>query len=235
MEEKCGLMSEFSERMRDSGYSERFRQEIIAGAWTGFDKIIIKQQEGIRPIHRLRSFQAEERKTKKRNKKTNWYKSGGYSTVMFCPHTPGGELAAELRKAEEDTADGRLWRVKIVETAGVTVASKYARYPWAGPCPRLDCFCCTTADGPRQTLPCDQNNCCYCIECVTCKNTGPSMIPLVELDGGRTIPAPGEVDKPMIARYWGKSGRNAYTRGQDHLAALINNNNSYSIVKHRDE
>ena len=63
---------------------------------------------------------------------------------MFCPHTPGGELAAELRKAEEDTADGRLWRVKIVETAGVTVASKYARYPWAGPCPRLDCFCCTS-------------------------------------------------------------------------------------------
>ena len=50
---------------------------------------------------------------------------------MLCPHTPGGQTSAELRKANEDTADGRSWRVKIVETAGVNVPSKYAGYPWA--------------------------------------------------------------------------------------------------------
>ena len=48
-------------------------------------------------------------------------------------------------------------------------------------------------------------------------------------------PAPGEIGKPLVARYWGETGRNAYTRGQDYLRALRNNDKSYAVVKHRTD
>ena len=93
-------ISEFSERMRDSGYGERFRHEIISSILQGWDKMMEAQRSGRRPINRPRSWKEKEQAETKWKKKGNWYKSGGYNSVMFCPYTPNSELANKWREIE---------------------------------------------------------------------------------------------------------------------------------------
>ena len=81
------LLSEFSERLRDSGYGERFRVEILRSILDGWKKMVEEQKKGGRPVNRPRKWNQEEREDSKQLKKTSWYKAGGYSTVIFCTYT----------------------------------------------------------------------------------------------------------------------------------------------------
>jgi hypothetical protein len=64
-----------------------------------------------------------------------------------------------------------------------------------GGCGREDCMLCTTGD-KKHRGKCNLNSILYQQTCLTCKNNGVKAI------------------------YIGESGRNAYTRGGDHLTAL---------------
>ena len=74
--------------------------------------MVAEHEAGRRPINRSRHWQSESRKQEKVRKKGNWYKTGGYSTVIFCPYTPGGELAKKWREIEAREVDTRGWRVQ---------------------------------------------------------------------------------------------------------------------------
>ena len=52
---KAAMLSEFMERLRDSGYSHRFRQEILQSVLTGWESIVEEHLAGRRPINRPRS------------------------------------------------------------------------------------------------------------------------------------------------------------------------------------
>ena len=106
---KAAMLTEFSARLRDSGYSERFRQEIIKSILRGWDKMVEEHSAGRRPINRSKSWQEDRRRREKIRKKSTWYKSGGYSTVMFCPWTPGSELAKRWREIEARGSANRGW------------------------------------------------------------------------------------------------------------------------------
>ena len=80
------MLSEFSERLRDSGYGKRFRVEIMKSILDGWKKMVEEQKKGGKPINCPRQWNQEERKDSKRSKKTSWYKAGGYSTVIFCTY-----------------------------------------------------------------------------------------------------------------------------------------------------
>ena len=56
-----------------SGYSEKFRLEIIQSAIRGYEKQCEAADRGIRPLHRNRGFQKEERWKKKALSKTIWF------------------------------------------------------------------------------------------------------------------------------------------------------------------
>ena len=83
--ETAAALSEFSERMRDSGYGEKFRHEIISSILQGWDKMVEAQNSGKRPINRPRSWKEKDRRETKWRKKSNWYKTGGNSPIMLCP------------------------------------------------------------------------------------------------------------------------------------------------------
>ena len=111
--EKAAMLSEFAARLRDSGYNEKFRKQIIQSILGGWDKMLAEHEAGRRPINRSRNWQSEKRRQEKVRKKSNWYKTGGYSTVIFCPYTPGGELAKKWREIEareaQEAGDTRWW------------------------------------------------------------------------------------------------------------------------------
>ena len=68
-EEKAEMLSIFMERMRDSGYGERFRQEVLVSIINGWKKMLEEQEAGRRPINRPRRWREDERRESKWRKK----------------------------------------------------------------------------------------------------------------------------------------------------------------------
>ena len=184
-EEKANMLSTFCERMRDSGYGEKFRLQIISSILVGWRKMVAAQEEGLRPINRPRSWNQGEREENKWRKKATWYKQGGYTTVMFCPFTPNSTLANRWREAEARGAVTRGWRYRVVELGGRSVRSQLCRFPWGVPCtdPTRCMVCSTGGKGP-----CTTPGCTYSVQCLTCRDRGPDTVPLEEEVEGKRRP-----------------------------------------------
>ena len=120
---------------------------------------------------------------------------------IFVPHTPRGFLANAMREKEAQNNQGRKIRFKIVERGGVTLEQKLRRSnPWAGG----EC-------GRPRCFPCrgDGGNCStesitYTLWCEECGDE--------------------------VAAYKGESGRNAYSRGIEHLEYLEANDEDKSVL-----
>ena len=164
---KLPHLNEFTERMRDSGYPENMRYEIIQSGLKGYNKMLEVEQAGGRPVNRPQRLDRIERKKQKMTKKDNWYRNDTFSTVLFIPCTPGSLLAKELREVEARGADDRGWRVKIVEMGGNTLRSQTCKSnPWNGQsCGRPNCFPCQADRGGD----CRRRNVGYSITCQDCK------------------------------------------------------------------
>ena len=225
--EKAEMLSDFSARLRYSGYNQRFRQEVIESVLVGWDKMVKEQEEGRRPINRPREWQADQRRMDKKRKKYSWYKAGGFSTVIFCPYTPNGELAKRWREIEARGAETRGWRFKVVEQAGRQVRSLLGRNPWAGQCEDPKCFIHTTGGKGN----CSRPGCTYKVQCLACEQQGPDTVPAdEEQDGSR--PGQGEVGVPCLALYHGQSGYSGKTRGLDHEQDKRAKRQTNAMVRH---
>ena len=71
-------LSEYMKRMQVAGYDQRYRKSTLLSAIRIHDKMIMEHEQGTVPLHRPRNWQPEERRNKKRNKRHNWAKRGGY-------------------------------------------------------------------------------------------------------------------------------------------------------------
>ena len=193
-------LNRFSERMKASGYDERYRFQIIKSGVEGYEKMKQVEESGGRPINTPRSWEEDLRQKKKHIQKKGWFRKGGYDVPLFVPHTPRGELAKKMRSKEAENNQGRRIRFKIVEKGGVTLEQKLRRSnPWSGEkCQRPNCFPCKSEKGGN----CWRESVTYDIFCKEC---------------GRKVCA-----------YKGETGRNAFTRGGEHLEkwAARDENNS---------
>ena len=182
-------LNDFSERLKLSGYDEDYRFQVIKSGVEGFDKMLIEEQTGGRPINRHRSWEEDQRQKKKELQKKNWFRTGGYDVPLFVPHTPRGALAKAMREKEAQNNQGRKIRFKIIEKGGVSLERKLRRSnPWAGgKCGRPRCFQCRGEKGGN----CWKESVTYTLWCDEC----------------------GE----EVAAYKGESGRNGFTRGGEHL------------------
>ena len=74
---KVEVMEDYARLLRRSGYSERFRHEVISDAVRGHQKLLQEVAEGKRPLNRPRGFQEEERRTRRQEKGEPWYRREG--------------------------------------------------------------------------------------------------------------------------------------------------------------
>ena len=102
---KARIMSEFSHKMMLSGYWEIFRLEVIEAAVRLYDLKCQKADEGIEPLHRLRSFKRAERRKKKLLTPYVWHKP--HDAPLFVPATPGSVLQSRV----QEVADKHLGRM----------------------------------------------------------------------------------------------------------------------------
>ena len=142
-------LNNFSARMRASGYGEKYRLEVIKSGVEGFEKMVMEEKNGGRPINQRRTWNEDQRQKKKELQKKNWYRSGGFDVPLFVPHTPNGELAKRMKEAEARNHQGRKIRFKIIEKGGVTLENLLRRSnPWSvESCGRQDCFPCRGGAG----------------------------------------------------------------------------------------
>ena len=97
------VMEDFAKMLRRSGYSERFRHEVISDAMRGYEKRVEEERRGGRPLDRPRQYEEVERRNIKEDKRERFYRREKRGTriregVFILPPTPNGILAKEILK-----------------------------------------------------------------------------------------------------------------------------------------
>jgi hypothetical protein len=187
---KAEMLSLFSLRMKDSGYSSKIRQEIIEGGVRGYEKQLQRDLTGECPLYRPRDWNRQERDKKKKIKKVSWYKPA--DAVLFLPPTPRSELASMM----EEVLRTSTWRVKVVERAGKSINNQISTLdPFSSQdCGRANCF--VHSSGGKGD----------------CRRPGVLYRHVCQ--------APACTQGEMVVGRWGETSHTAYTRGRKHLESL---------------
>ena len=110
----CKHLNEMTKRIQFSGYDQKFRYEVMASALKAYHIMKEKDVTGERPLYRKKTWRRNERKKEKYNRKINWFKRGGYESIIFVPCTPKAELMKRLRENIENTTI----KIKLIESSG---------------------------------------------------------------------------------------------------------------------
>ena len=151
-------------RMQYSGYSKKFRYEVVDSALKAFRARQRAEREGERPLHRPKEWRKVEREKEESERKSNWYKRGGNESVIFVPATPNSRLRKEYQKEIKQQG----FNIKVVEKAGIAIKRLLQKSDPFKPrqCEREDCPVCSTGGKG----PCDGEGVTYEIKCVQCNS-----------------------------------------------------------------
>ena len=86
-------LDKFMLKLKNSGYSQKFRTEILDSGLKAFQKMVDEDKSGIKPMYRSREWNKDERHSMKVKKKVNWWNTEKSKTqnrsVLFVTPTPG--------------------------------------------------------------------------------------------------------------------------------------------------
>ena len=153
-------------RLQFSGYSRKFRGEIVQSALNAYQIIREKEEQGVQPMYRTKMWNRVERQKERRKKKNDWFKKGGYMSVMFVPATPKSELKRQYERVIKECKVG----IKVVECAGRSIKSIVQKTdPFKRECcdDKEVCMVCKKEGSKGQ---CRRTNVVYKIECDLCDN-----------------------------------------------------------------
>ena len=203
------ILTDYMVRMKIAGYDENYRKRTLEQALRMYDKIVKEEEEGIKPVHRPRDFQKEERRKDKRKKKQNWATKGGCIAPIIVPSTPNSELLQMLREVAQSEAQPGL-KFKIVEKGGKTVkrAAQKSNPTASGGCQGGDCLACKGGRGTGGS--CRKSNVLYEIACQLCPD-----------------------DRQAV--YLGETARNLYTRGREHTRNFEKKESESFMIRHQQD
>ena len=196
-------LNNFMQLLKNSGYDQSFRAEILKSGLQGYNKIVAADKEKRRPMYRTKQWKKSDRWLAKRRKKKNWL-GPFWKSCIFVPPTPGSELKKRMQRKEEETRVGGRegWPIKIIETAGRTLEQTLVNNdPFQGNACN-DPKCVPSRD-PKNKINCRRNTICYRVTCRLCLRAG--------------TPANQECYE-KAACYFGQSGKNAHCRCKEHVS-----------------
>ena len=185
-----------------SGYSERYRAEVITAGIQGFNNQCKRADDGEVTLHRPRNFNREDRKRRKIITKTSWYKPN--DSVIFIPSTPGSILARQYREVINNELKDVNISVKVVETSGVSMTRQVSRTDTSG-CLIPDCPLCE-CDRPGASHT--RSGAEYQATCLVCKNNG------------------------TVTSYEGETGHNAAYRLSQHVTDIKKKSKKWALSRH---
>ena len=209
-------LNNFMLKLKNSGYSVKYRTEILDSAWKAFEQMLKEDKEGTKPLFRNKEWNKEERSKIKKEQKVNWYKGCGkkeieYKTVLFVPVTKGGKLVKELKQREEEINKFSKERIKIVEGGGVQMKNILVNknpFPTTR-CDKKKCIICDSNVTGKMKIPCNSSNVGYRLICDTCSDRGKNKI------------------------YEGETARSARIRGTEHYNGFKNDRADNALYKHK--
>ena len=195
-------LDNFMQLLKNSGYSEAFRLEILNSGLKGFDKILKAEREGTRPMYRPKGWKESARWLEKKRKKSNWL-GPFWKSCIFVPPTPGSELKMKMQaKEEEMRAGGReAYPIKIIETAGKTLEQTLVNVdPFDGN--KCNDGKCVPNKNPKNKINCRRNGVTYRVCCLSCLRAG----------------QPSDITALLkCACYYGESAKNMHCRSKEHV------------------
>ena len=203
-------------KLKNSGYSVKYRTEILDSAWKAFEQMLKEDKEGTKPLFRNKEWNKEDRAKSKKAQKLNWYKGSSkseieYKTVLFVPVTKGGKLMKELKQREEDINKFSKERIKIVEGGGIQMKNILVdKNPFPlTKCDKKKCIICESNVTGKLKIPCNSSNVGYKLVCDTCMDRGKNKV------------------------YEGETARSARVRGSEHLNGFKNDRVDNALYKHK--
>ena len=97
-------LTDFSLRMKMSGYNENYRHNVIKSSLTGFQRQKELDKNNIVPMYRDKAWNKTERRKAKERKSAHWFWSDENiksDFPIFCPFTKDSELLQRWRKIAE--------------------------------------------------------------------------------------------------------------------------------------
>ena len=207
------VMEEFARMLKRSGYTERFRHEVISDAIRGHQKLVQGEEAGGRPVDRPRTYQQEERRRRRQEKGERWFRKEERSTrvregVFIIPPTPGSILAKAFKKICQEELKGSNIQMSVTERGGRRLGDELGvTVPGASSkeaCMRQKCFPCNSGQGGV----CRRTGVGYQIVCLVCKQTN------------------------ITSNYEGESGRNLFRRGQEYVQDVDKKRENKPLWKH---
>ena len=223
---KAEFLSDFCLRMKISGYPEQYRKAIIESALAAWDKILLEDQFGLKPLYRSNDWMKEERRKEKEKKRVGWFRSmGGIKNdfPIFCPITPGGRLAERWKRVAEEVrrSSGGKIRPTVMEQTGLPISALLVN-PLQGEldyCGKDDCNPCQS--GTTRQLSCRRSSLggmVYNCQCMICN----------ENDN------PNKPDETIKSWYHGRSCRCLYSRQKEHNSGVEGQKDENAMHKHME-
>ena len=207
---KHTALSTFSFRMKESGYDAATRLKVLQDGLQGYQKQVDREESGTCPLYRPKGYNQESHRKKKALRRVAWYRP--HNTVVFIPPTPNSELKKELQAVADKAEEEGGFKIRLVERAGTKLQHLLPGMDNQAPCQEPKCFLHQSGgkgDHRAESVV-------YRGDCMTCLESGPSSAP--DKDGN--ITQVQERKPGTRAAYIGESGRNALTRGEQHLDAI---------------
>ena len=112
-------LNRFMLKLKKSGYSQKFRTEILDSGLKAFEKMVEDDKNGVKPMYRSKEWNHDKRKSLKEKKRTNWWNTDRskiqYKSVLFVTPTPGGVWQSNFRKGRKNLTktqkrESKLWK-----------------------------------------------------------------------------------------------------------------------------
>ena len=110
-------ISDFAQRMKNSGWDEETRERVIKQGFTGWIRVLSKEQFQNEPRYRHHDYKRKERNDVKTDKKNNWFKTSDTDeteAVMMIDATPDSELKTII----EDEIKNTKLKIRVIERPG---------------------------------------------------------------------------------------------------------------------
>jgi hypothetical protein len=178
-EETAKHLDEFQLEIREAGYPTKFRDRILDMVVGKYQKEMEKHwmwEEGNHdqgsPCYRT----GEERESQKEEKKGDlqskegWYRKGGYTSILWIPATPEGELMENIKEELAKSKGPAETKIKLVQRGGVSTASSLVKSnPFVRKnCGRRECVNCRQGGEQGSEGKCYKSGIGYRGECVRC-------------------------------------------------------------------
>ena len=161
-ERKCHHINDMVKRLQFSGYDKKFRYEVVNSALNAYRIMEENDHNRTKPMYRTKEEILKERNETRTQKKENWFKKGGYQSVIFVQATKDSKLKKDYEKAIQQSK----FKIKVIEQTGkplirmLQMSDPFRKEN----CGRQDCHICQSGGKGR----CYVQDVTYKIECLGC-------------------------------------------------------------------